>query len=155
MSTHASNSCGLCFRFRLLCYRAGRSSTNRTRRRIVEVERGLPAAQVIRPSEQDRPLRIHNNYRGTVLAFDANAKQPINTFRYRRHTLETIKRRLYIQVFFEHSSIGYDPTPPIGGSQGRRSRHYPKTSHVLATYGGRSNSLWLTSGFKLGPRLSK
>lgn len=120
------------------------------------MERGLPAAQVTRPSEQDRPLRIHNNYSGMV-AFDANAKQPSNTFRCRRHTLETIKRRSDIQVLIlEHPSIGYDPTLPIGGSQGCKSHRYPKTGHAHVSYGReRSHSLWLTSGLKLGPRLSE
>ena len=79
---------------------------------------------------------IHNNYSGMV-AFDANAKQPSNTFRCRRNTLETIKRRSDVQVLIlEHSSIGYDPTPSIGGLQGREFHRYPKTGHAPVSYGG-------------------
>jgi len=44
--------------------------------------------------------------------FDANSKQPSNTFRGKR-TLET--RRCYVQTSFRRSSItGYSPTPRTG-----------------------------------------
>jgi len=59
---HMFNSRALRFRFRFLHHRTGRSSPNRARPWVVEVEWGLPAAQVIRTSTQGRSLGIHNGY---------------------------------------------------------------------------------------------
>lgn len=89
-----------------------------------------------------------------ILAFDADvAKRPSNTFCDRQHTLEAGNEDVYLQVSLEHSSIGYSP---VGGSHGCRPHYRHKSPTYWCLMGERGlNSLRLTSGFELGPRLGE